>query len=51
MDDARHDVVPQEPASEARKAYTTPTLTAFGSVADITEGSPTGTGADSGVYS
>jgi len=39
-------------ASEAeRKPYTTPTLTDFGSVTEITQGTFAGVGADSGIYS
>jgi hypothetical protein len=34
-----------------RKAYNTPTLTDFGSFAEITQGTFAGVGPDSGVYS
>jgi hypothetical protein len=36
---------------EERKSYTTPTLTDFGSCAEITQGTFAGVGADNGVYS
>ena len=34
-----------------RKPYSTPTLTDFGSCADLTQGTFAGVGADNGVYS
>lgn len=37
--------------ADERKAYVTPTLTDFGSCAEITQGTFAGVGADNGVYS
>jgi hypothetical protein len=41
----------QEIAQCERKTYSTPTLTDFGSFAEITNGTLAGVGADSAVYS
>jgi hypothetical protein len=38
-------------AADDRKSYVTPTLTDFGSCAEITQGTFAGVGADSGIYS
>lgn len=43
--------VSTETAQAERKQYDTPTLTDFGSFAEITQGTIAGVGADSGVYS
>ena len=40
----------QEPTADERKPYSTPTLTDFGSFAEITQGA-TNVGADIGIYS
>ena len=37
--------------ADARKTYVSPTLTDFGSCAEITKGTFAGVGADSGIYS
>ncbi|HEV7427000.1 MAG TPA: lasso RiPP family leader peptide-containing protein [Thermoanaerobaculia bacterium] len=39
------------PAAELRKEYVTPSLTDFGSFAEITQGTFAGVGVDNGVYS
>ncbi|HYC89057.1 MAG TPA: lasso RiPP family leader peptide-containing protein [Thermoanaerobaculia bacterium] len=43
--------VPQEARTAERKVYTSPTLTDFGSFAEITQGSVGTSGADGGIYS
>lgn len=48
MEETRNDVAPTE---NERKPYVTPTLTDFGSCAEITQGTFAGVGADSGIYS
>jgi hypothetical protein len=39
------------PIEEIRKEYVTPSLTDFGSFAEITQGTFAGVGVDNGVYS
>ena len=51
MDVKTTDPVSSETAQAERKTYTTPTLTDFGSVTEITKGTFAGVGADSGIYS
>jgi hypothetical protein len=48
MEETRNDVAPTE---IERKPYVTPTLTDFGSCAEITQGTFAGVGPDSGIYS
>lgn len=40
-----------EPVQQDRKPYSTPALTDFGSVAEVTQGTFAGVGPDSGIYS
>ena len=47
MDEIKNDT----PANETRKEYVTPSLTDFGSFAEITQGTFAGVGVDNGVYS
>lgn len=49
MEDTRNDIAPTQ--ENERKQYVTPTLTDFGSCAEITQGTFAGVGADSGIYS
>jgi hypothetical protein len=51
MDRTTTSPVTTETAQAERKPYNTPTLTDFGSFAEITQGTFAGTGGDSGVYS
>ena len=51
MDQASSTPVSTETIQDERKAYETPTLTDFGSFAEITQGPPGGLGPDSGIYS
>jgi len=41
----------ETPAVDTRKEYVTPSLTDFGSFAEITQGTFAGVGADNGIYS
>lgn len=50
MDFTTNPIAP-ETAEAERKTYTTPTLTDFGSFAEITQGTFAGVGADAGIYS
>lgn len=51
MDHTTNAPVPTSAAQAERKAYNTPTLTDFGSFAELTHGTLAGIGPDSGVYS
>ena len=50
MDHTSNAPVAQETTPSDRKPYSTPTLTDFGSFAELTQGG-TGVGADIGIYS
>jgi len=51
MDQASNIPVSTETTQAERKPYVAPTLTDFGSFAEITQGTFAGVGADSGIYS
>jgi hypothetical protein len=50
MDRNTTQVPTQETAQAERKSYSTPTLTDFGSFAEITQGGFANVGADNGAY-
>jgi hypothetical protein len=51
MDQTTNAPVSHDTVQADRKAYNTPTLTDFGSFAEITQGTFAGLGPDSGIYS
>jgi hypothetical protein len=51
MDQTSINPVATEIVQADRKTYVAPTLTDFGSFAEITQGTFAGVGADSGIYS
>jgi hypothetical protein len=51
MDQTTNATVSQDAAQTGRKAYSTPTLTDFGSFAEITQGTFAGVGPDNTIYS
>jgi hypothetical protein len=51
MDQASSTPVATETVQMDRKTYVTPTLTDFGSFAEITQGTFAGVGADNTIYS
>jgi hypothetical protein len=51
MDHTTNAHVPAETAQTVRKTYNTPTLTDFGSFAELTHGTFSGGGVDNTVYS
>lgn len=51
MDRSTTSPVSNETAQAERKTYNTPTLTDFGSFAEITQGTFAGVGPDTGIYS
>jgi hypothetical protein len=51
MDQTTNTPVSHDSVQAERKAYNTPSLTDFGSFAEITQGTFAGTGPDGGFYS
>lgn len=51
MDRTMTAPISNEAAQTERKSYNTPTLTDFGSFAEITQGTLAGVGPDGGIYS